>query len=142
LGDPLKMGNFEQCQQYLGTLLQNTGAQAKAECNVSSVHVNGGGGGNNGGSALIDKIKGGSYSPTQWNDLSQAEKDRIAKYRDEAKEKKKVKSKARARKRKLAKAQSNRDNDSEGGNNESATPSNSNAGSQFGSNGSSKKQKS
>jgi hypothetical protein len=142
LGDPLKMGNFEQCQQYLGTLLQNTGAQAKAERNVSSVHANGEGGGSNGGSALVDKIKGGSYSPAQWNDLSQAEKDRIAKYRDEAKEKKKMKSKARARKRKLAKAQSNRDNDSEGGNNESATPSNSNAGSQFGSNGSSKKQKS
>ena len=55
LGDPKKMGNFEECQQYLGTLIQNTGIQAKMERNVSSVRSNGGGGGNsNSGEAPED----------------------------------------------------------------------------------------
>jgi hypothetical protein len=34
------MGNFELCQQYLGTLIQNTNAQSKkSECNVSSANT-------------------------------------------------------------------------------------------------------
>jgi hypothetical protein len=43
LGDPAKMGNFELCQQYLGTLIQNTNAQSKSERNVSSANTGGGG---------------------------------------------------------------------------------------------------
>jgi hypothetical protein len=35
LGDPRKMSDFQECQQYLGTLIQNTGIQAKMEHNVS-----------------------------------------------------------------------------------------------------------
>ena len=146
LGDPKKMGNFEECQQYLGTLIQNTGVQAKMERNVSSVRSNGGGGGNSNsggsGGSLVEKIKGGSYSNVQWGELTTAEKDRVEKYREEAKEKKKGKAKARAKKRRLAKAKSERDNDSDGAENNDSTPSNSNAGSQFGSNGNSKKQRS
>ena len=97
------MGNFEECQQYLGTLIQNTGVQAKMERNVSSVRSNGGGGGNSNsggsGGSLVEKIKGGSYSNVQWGELTTAEKDRVEKYREEAKEKKKGKAKARSKKR-------------------------------------------
>jgi hypothetical protein len=31
LSDPIKMSNFEECQQYLGMFIQNTGVQAKLE---------------------------------------------------------------------------------------------------------------
>ena len=143
LGDPKKMGNFKECQQYLGTLIQNTGVQAKMERNVSSVRSNGGGGGNSNsggsGGSLVDKIKGGSYSNVQWGELTTAEKDRVEEYREEAKEKKKVKAKTRAKKRRLTKAKLECKNDSDGAENDDSTPSNSNAGLQFGSNGNSKK---
>jgi hypothetical protein len=56
LGDPAKMGNFELCQQYLGTLIQNTYAQSKLERNVSSANT-GGGGKSSGSGSLVDKIK-------------------------------------------------------------------------------------
>jgi hypothetical protein len=37
LGDPGKLGNFEECQQYLSTIGQNLAAQSESERNVSSV---------------------------------------------------------------------------------------------------------
>jgi hypothetical protein len=139
LGDPLKMSDFEECQQYLGTLIQNTGVQAKLERNVSSTHTNGGGGGS-GGSSLVDKVKGGTYSDAQWGGLTQAERERVNKYREEAASKKKGKAKARAKKRKLAKAKSARQkDDDEGSEEEAPTRPKSDAGAQFGANGSKKK---
>lgn len=136
LGDPVKMGNFEQCQQYLGTLIENSGTQAKMERNVASTQRIGGGGK---GASLLEKIKGGSYSAAQWNVLTESEKDRVEKYRNDAKDKKKVKSKARAQKRKLAKAKSAREAAANGdsGEEEETPPkkTKSSAGAQFGSNG-------
>ena len=139
LGDPLKMSDFEECQQYLGTLIQNTGVQAKLERNVSSTHTDGGGGGS-GGSSLVDKVKGGTYSDAQWGGLTPAERERVSKYRKEAASKKKGKAKARAKKRKLAKAKSARQkDDDEGSEEEVPTRPQLDAGAQFGSNGSKKK---
>jgi hypothetical protein len=65
LGDLKRLSDFKECQQFLGTLIQNTTVQAKAERNVSAVHSNGGGNGS-GGSALVAKVKGGLYSDAQW----------------------------------------------------------------------------
>jgi hypothetical protein len=65
LGDPTKMVNFELCQQYLGTLIQNTNMHSKTEQNVSAVHLGSGKSSGSGGS-LVDKIKGGSYLSAQW----------------------------------------------------------------------------
>jgi hypothetical protein len=125
----------------LGTLIQNTTVQAKAERNVSAVHSNGGGNGS-GGSALVAKVKGGSYSDAQWGGLSQSDKDRVMKYREGATQKKKKKNQLRNQKRKLAKAKSARENEADNGEHEDdeepMRPS-SNAGSQFGSNGNSNK---
>ena len=103
LAEPKKLGDFEECQQYLSTLVQNSATQAKMERNVSSVHTEGGGG----GGSIVDKIKGGSYSHAQYAKLTQAEKDRVAEYRKVAagKDKQKQKRKERAKKRRLAKAQ-------------------------------------
>jgi len=42
LGDLKRLSDFEECQQFLGTLIQNTTVQVKAERNVSAVHSNGG----------------------------------------------------------------------------------------------------
>jgi hypothetical protein len=81
LGDPAKMGNFKLCQQYLGTLIQNTNAQLKSERNVSSANT-GGGGKNSGSRSLVDKIKGGSYSSAQWADMSQPDRDHAKKFRE------------------------------------------------------------
>ena len=60
LSDPLKLGNFDACQQYLSTLVANMSNRAKSsgERNASSA-TRGGGGGDN--SALIDQVKGGQY---------------------------------------------------------------------------------
>jgi hypothetical protein len=57
-----KLGDFEECKQYLSTLVANMSNQSKSERNVSSVCSNGGGGDN---SALIDRIKGGQYTDAQ-----------------------------------------------------------------------------
>jgi hypothetical protein len=138
LGDAVKMGNFKECQQFLSTLLNNSGAQAKLEFNVSSVKTAGGGGGGNtsgSGGSLVDKVKGRPYSPSQWQELSQAERDRVLKYRDESKTKKTKKNKAKAQKRWLAKAQSERDNGSDGGDDEESEWTTSSASTQFGLNG-------
>jgi hypothetical protein len=143
LGDPNRLSDFGECQQYLGTLIQNTGVQAKAERNVSAVHSNGGGNGSD-GSALVEKVKGGSYSDAQWAGLSQSDKDRVNKYREAANQKKKKKNKLRNQKRKLAKAKSARDNradDGDGDGDDEPIRPTSNAGGQFGSNGNSKKSK-
>jgi hypothetical protein len=72
LSDPLKLDNFEACQQYLSTLVANMSNQSKSERHVSST-TRGGGGGDN--SSLIDKIKGGQYTDTQFRSFSKEEKD-------------------------------------------------------------------
>jgi hypothetical protein len=70
-----------------------------------------------------------------------AEKERVAKYREEAKKKKTQKAKEREKKRKLAKAQLEHQGEANSGDAADAEPS-SNASTQFGSNGSKKKAKS
>ena len=138
LGDPAKLGNFEECQQYLSTIVQNIAAQSKSERHVSSVSTDGGA---KGGSSLVDKVKGGTYTDEQYRALSEHDKKRIQKFREEAKKKKKDKRKSRNDKRKLAKARSDRDDGSveedAGTANEStsSTANSSSAGAQFGSNG-------
>lgn len=134
LGDPKKLGDFEECQQYLSTIVQNMAAQSKAERHVSSVSTEGGSKG--GGSALVDKIKGGTYTDEQYRSLSDHEKKRIKKFRDEALKKKQDKRKKGRDKRKLAKAKSERDNDSADDDDATEqTAASSTAGTQFGSNG-------
>jgi hypothetical protein len=100
LGDPGKLGNFEECQQYLSTIVQNMSAQSKNERNVSSVSTDGK------SSSLFDKIKGGTYTDEQYRSLSDHDKKRVQKLREEARGKKKEKRKSRREKRKLAKAKS------------------------------------
>jgi hypothetical protein len=140
LGDATKMGNFKECQQFLSTLLNNSGAQAQLERNVSSVHSNRGGGGEG---SIVDQVKGGTYTAAQWRDLSQPERDRVMKYRSTSDQTKKlVKKKARVQKRRAAKAQSERDTTSDGGDDEETARTSSGAGAQFGSNGNSKSKKS
>jgi hypothetical protein len=141
LGDPKRLSDFEECQQYLGTLIQNTGIQAKAERNISAVQMNGGGNGS-AGSALVEKVKGGSYSDAQWAGLSPSDKDRVNKYRETAAQKKKKKNKLRNQKRKLAKTKLARENkaNNEEDDDDPATP-NTGAGGQFGANGNRKKTK-
>jgi hypothetical protein len=102
LADPKKMGDFEECQQYLSTLVQNTAAQAKMERHVSSVRMEE----DEGEGSIVDKIKGGSYSRAQYAKLTQDEKDRVAEYRKVAEEKK--------RKRKRAKTTREEETASEG----------------------------
>jgi hypothetical protein len=132
LGDPLKLDNFEECQQYLSSLVTTRANQSKAERHVASVSTSTGGG----GSSIVDKIKGGTYTNEQFHALSEGEKARVQQYREEATKKRKDKRKAQKKKRKLAKARSERDNESDedGGNSAGQQP-NSNAGAQFGSNG-------
>jgi hypothetical protein len=141
LGDPAKLGNFKECQQYLSTVVQNMAAQSKADRHVSSVSTDGGGK----GSSLVDRIKGGSYTDEQFRSLSEHDKKRVQKFRDDAKKKKKEKRQGRREKRKLAKAKSARDEDS-GEEHEEATEATANAksssaGSQFGLNGASANKK-
>ncbi|KAI2502036.1 hypothetical protein MHU86_12439 [Fragilaria crotonensis] len=135
LGDPVKLGSFEECQQYLSTVVQNMAAQSKSERHVSSVSTDGG----SKGSSLVDKIKGGSYTDEQFRSLSDQDKKRVQKFREEAKRKKKEKRKVRKEKRKLAKAKSDRD-EASGDEDDATEPTassatTSSAGSQFGSNG-------
>ena len=136
LGDPAKLGNFEECQQYLSTIVQNMAAQSKAERHVSLVATEGSGGR---GGSLVDRIKGGTYSDEQYRSLSEHDKKRVQKFREEAKKKKRDKRTGRKEKRKLAKAKSDRDEASIGGEDDATEPTttstSSNAGSQFGSNG-------
>ena len=136
LGDPAKLGDFEECQQYLSTVVQNMSAQMKSERQVSSATTADGGGGR-GGSALVDRIKGGAYSDEQFRALSSEDKRRVQKYRDEAKKKKKAKNKDRKEKRKLAKLskaekEGGTEDEGDGEGNASASSS---AGAQFGANG-------
>ena len=135
LGDPAKLGNFEECQQYLSTIVQNMAAQSKSERHISSVSMDGG---NKGGPSLVDKIKGGTYTDEQFRSLSEQDKKKVQKFREEAKKKKRDKHKSRKEKRKLAKAKSERDEGSEDDKatepTSTSTPSAS-AGAQFGSNG-------
>lgn len=133
LGDPLKLGSFEECQQYLSTIVQNMAAQSKSERNVSSATTDGGG--KNG--SLVDRLKGGTYTDEQYRSLSDHEKKRVQKFREEAKNKKKDKRKARKDKRKLAKAKSDREEQScDEAEEPNTTAPGSSAGAQFGSNGS------
>ena len=96
LGDPIKLGSFEECQQYLSTIVQNMAAQSKAERNVSSAST-----ANSGKNAsLVDRLKGGTYTDEQYRSLSENDKKRVQTFRDEAKSKKKEKQKVRKDKRK------------------------------------------
>jgi hypothetical protein len=110
-------------------------AQSKSDRHVLSVSTDGG----SKGSSLVDKIKGGSYTDEQFRSLSEHDKKRVQKFREEAKRKKKEKQKVRKEKRKLAKDKSDRDEAS--GDEDVATEPTassaitSSAGSQFGSNG-------
>ena len=132
LGDPVKLGDFEECQQYLSTVVQNMSAQMKSERQVSSALTDGGSKGQ--GSSLVDRVKGGAYSDEQFRSLSVEDKKRVQKYRDEAKRKRKAKTKDRKEKRKLAKLKAEKEaaSDDEP---DKDTASSSNAGAQFGANG-------
>ncbi len=79
LGDPTKLGDFEECQQCLSTVVQNMLAQTKAERHVSSAATDGGS-----KSSLVGKIKGGAYSDEQFRSLSPEDKRRVQKLRNEA----------------------------------------------------------
>ena len=133
LGDPAKLSDFEECQQYLSTIVQNMAAQTKAERHVSSATTDGGGK----NSSLVDRIKGGAYSDEQFRSLSPDEKRRVQKLRDEAKKKKKDKAKQRKDKRKLAKLKAGKEPESGDEETESSSKphASSNAGAQFGANG-------
>jgi hypothetical protein len=136
LGDPAKLGDFEECQQYLSTVVQNMSAQMKSERHVSSATTADGGG--RGGSSLVDRIKGGAYSDEQFRALSSEDKRRVQKYRDEAKKKKKAKNKDRKEKRKLAKlskAAEKEDVSEDDGDGDGNPSPASSAGAQFGANG-------
>ena len=132
LGDPMKLGSFEECQQYLSTIVQNMAAQSKSERVVSSASTDGGGK----SGSLVDRIKGGTYTDEQYRSLSEQDKKRFQKLRDEAKNKKKAKQRVRKDKRKLAKAKSARDEQSGDEEEEASGAPSSSAGAQFGSNGS------
>jgi hypothetical protein len=137
-GDAAKLDDFQATQQYLKTIMQTMTEQAKLERSVASASRSGGGnneGGNKSGKSLVDKIKGGTYSKEQFASLSKEEKDRVAKYREEAKKKKNAKARERAKKRQLAQAKSDR----ETGSDNEAEEVSANAGAQFGSNGNKKK---
>lgn len=132
LSDPAKLSDFELCQQYLSTLVENTSVQAKTERNVSSAHRSGGGGEGSPNGSLVDRIKGGQYSSEQFKSLTKEEKDRVARYREESKKKKSAKKKSKAHKRRLSKATTERDESEDAEGQEEET---SGAGSQFGQNG-------
>ena len=145
LSDPNKLADFEECQQYLSTLVESTAVQAKTERNVSSV-LTGGGGERSPNAALIDKIKGGQYSSEQFRSLTKEEKDRVARYREKAGKQKGGKRRGKKqenKKRRASKAESEREElDPEEkpkeDTNADPTPG---AGAQFGQNGNRKKTK-
>jgi hypothetical protein len=132
LGDPGKLEDFEDCQQYLSTLVTTLGNQAKVERHVSVIKTGSGGGG-----SLVDKIKGGSYTDEQFHSLSPEEKKRVTQLREEAKKKRSAKRKAH-RKRKAARLKSEREAGSDPGDAETPEAETS-AGAQFGANGNRKK---
>jgi hypothetical protein len=132
LSDPAKLMDFELCQQYLSTLVENTSVQVKTERNVSSAHRNGGGGEGSPNGSLVDRIKGGQYSSEQFKSLTKEEKDRVARYREESKKKKSAKKKSKAHKRRLSKATTEREESEDAEGQEEET---SGAGAQFGQNG-------
>jgi hypothetical protein len=134
LGDPSKLDDFEECQQYISTIVSSLANQAKAERNVSSVQTGGGGG----VGSLVNTIKGGTYTAEQFRSLTPEEKKRVQRLREEAKNKKKDKRKER-KKRKAAKLKAEKEGSS--GEEEETPEASSNAGSQFGSNGNRKKAK-
>jgi hypothetical protein len=110
LSDPVKLADFEECQQYLSTLVESTSVQAKTERNVSSV-LSGGGGGRSPNAALIDKIKGGQYLHEQFRSLTKEEKTRVMEYREKAGKGRggKGKKKPNKNKRRLSKTQTDRE---------------------------------
>jgi hypothetical protein len=111
LGDPAKLVDFEECQQYLSTVVQNMSAQTKAERHVLSAMTE-----RSGKGSLIDKIKGGAYSDEQYRSLSSEDKRCFQIFCDEAKKKKKDEAKQRKDKRMLAKLRAK--NESGSGDNE------------------------
>ena len=69
LGNSAKLDDFEECQQYISTIVSNLSNQAKAEHHVAFISTDGSGGG-----SLVDKIKGGTYTDEQFCSLSPEEK--------------------------------------------------------------------
>jgi hypothetical protein len=130
LGDPIKLDDFEECQQYISTIVSNLANQQKAERHVAAVYNDGSGGGGSG--SLFNKIKGGNYTDEQFRSLTPDEKKKVHKLREEAKKKKKDKRNER-RKRKAARLKSERESVS--GDDGETGEATSNAGAQFGSNG-------
>ena len=80
LGDPTKLGSFQETQQFLKTPVHTMQQQSKLERHVLSVTKLAGRGAGGGGGSLVDRIKGGSYSREQFSSLTQEEKDRVSKY--------------------------------------------------------------
>jgi hypothetical protein len=135
LSDPNKLADFEECQQYLSTLVESTAVQAKTERNVSSVHT--GGGERSPNAALIDKIKGGQYSSEQFRSLTKEEKDRVARYREKVGKKggKRRGKKQENKKRRASKAESEQVEPDPEEKPEEDTNADRGAGAQFGGNG-------
>ena len=75
LGNPAKLNDFEECQQYFSTIVSNLSNQAKAERHVAFVGTEGGGG----GGSLVDQIKGGTYTDEQFRSLTPEAKKRVQK---------------------------------------------------------------
>ena len=98
LGDPAKLDDFEECQQYFSTIVSNLSNQAKTERHVAFVGTEGGGG----GGSLVDRIKGGTYTDEQSRSLSPEEKKRVQRLRNEEKKKKGNKDKCKERRRRKA----------------------------------------
>jgi hypothetical protein len=91
LGDPAKLNNFEESQQYFSTIVSILSNQAKAEHHVAFVGTNGGGSGKD---SLANRIKGGNYyTDEQFCSLGPEEKQRVKKLRNEERKKKSNKDK-------------------------------------------------
>ena len=94
LGDPVKAGNFEACQQYLKTVLVTLRQHDRRKCIMSALDKSGGGGrnktnvGSEGPPDLKDfKPYGGTLAPGIWVTLSYKQRGEVKAIRAEAKKK-------------------------------------------------------
>jgi hypothetical protein len=139
LGDPEKLADFDACQQYLGTLVQNMATQAQHSRdrgrNVSATEKGNG------------SIAAKRYTPDEWYALSDAEKDKVRELRKKARKgdsKFKRRKAAAAKSRKAAKVQREKnkreEDEDDADEDDSHDTAEANAGHQFGS-GAHKKQR-
>jgi len=87
LGDPVKLQNFEACQQYLKTLVYNKATQDKHERNISGLITDPKGGGKNNnkkrGKSDSDKASTNkdilvrNYTKEEWFKLSKEQRERV-----------------------------------------------------------------